>query len=437
MNRVLGQSLYKKNILHRLVALLLMASLLIVVPGCQKKKPEIIDGKDIIPLPSKAVTEAPTNANNEIVLKGIFTGKDSDNKKMKFVNMPEYVEYEITYHGGTDIKSKYDTVIVADKMQEGEIYEVVCDAKGVAKTIYAAKDAWEKKSVSGFDIDQVKKTISYGAVSIGYNSNTLVLKGAQKVTANSLVSQDEITIRGVGETTYSIAVEKSHGYLKLTGIDAFVNGYISVGNKQLLTITDGMIVTVQEGTHTIELQNGSVRAEKNVTIKEGAQSTLDFSEYIKPAVQNGVVKFMVTPDNAIMVLDGKEISNTGLHTLSYGTHKVVFKASGYEEYSETFTVNSSYETKIIDMVKKGGTESTKASTDKTKGYVVKVTAPVGASLYVDSVYVGTVPCEFDKKEGNKIITLAKDGYKTVSYTISIANATGDLTYAFPDMTKSE
>ena len=86
MNRVLGQSLYKKNILHRLVALLLMASLLIVVPGCQKKKPEIIDGKDIIPLPSKAVTEAPTNANNEIVLKGIFTGKDSDNKKMKFVS---------------------------------------------------------------------------------------------------------------------------------------------------------------------------------------------------------------------------------------------------------------------------------------------------------------------------------------------------------------
>ncbi|MBQ4284319.1 MAG: PEGA domain-containing protein [Lachnospira sp.] len=437
MNMIFSGPFSYKRIGFRLVALLLMASLLIVVPGCQEKKPDIVPGNEILPMPTKPITEAPTNSNNEIVIKGVFTHLDVNNMKMNFVDMTEYVEYEVSYHGGTDIKSKYDSVIIAGKMQVGEIYDVVCDSKGMAKTIYASKDAWEKKAITGFDIDDINKTIAYGSVKLSYNSNTVVLSEGRKITASAIVPQDEITIRGVGKTTYSITVDKGHGFLKLTGVDAFINGYVSVGNKQLLTVTKDMMVTVQEGTYTVELQNGKMRGEKNVTIKTGEESVLDFSEYIRPAVQNGVIKFMVNVDNAIMVLDGKEMSHESLHTLSYGTHTAVFKANGYKEYYMQFTVDSAYETLIVDMVKSDTTTSTTSSTDKTKGYVVKVTAPTGASLYVDSVYVGTVPCEFDKSQGNKIITLAQSGYETVSYTISIANATGDLTYAFPAMTKKD
>ena len=65
-----------------------------------------------------------------------------------------------------------------------------------------------------------------------------------------------------------------------------------------------------------------------------------------------------------------------------------------------------------------------------------ITAPSGAALYVDSVYIGVVPCSFSKSSGNKTITLSQSGYNTVSYTISIPNTAGDMTYAFPDMTKT-
>ena len=68
---------------------------------------------------------------------------------------------------------------------------------------------------------------------------------------------------------------------------------------------------------------------------------------------------------------------------------------------------------------------------------MNVTAPEGAALYVDSVYVGIVPCSFEKKAGNKTITLTENGYNTISYTISIANSSGDLNYAFPDMVKTD
>lgn len=88
-------------------------------------------------------------------------------------------------------------------------------------------------------------------------------------------------------------------------------------------------------------------------------------------------------------------------------------------------------TKIIDMTSSGTSTSTAA--DNTSGYKVSVTAPKGAVLYVNSEYIGTVPCSFDKSSGKKTITLSQNGYNTVSYTISIANTAGDLTYAFPEM----
>ena len=77
--------------------------------------------------------------------------------------------------------------------------------------------------------------------------------------------------------------------------------------------------------------------------------------------------------------------------------------------------------------------TTTTAADNTSGYKVSITAPKGASLYVNSEYIGTVPCTFDKSSGKKTITLSQNGYNTVSYTISIANTSGDLTYAFPDM----
>ena len=71
----------------------------------------------------------------------------------------------------------------------------------------------------------------------------------------------------------------------------------------------------------------------------------------------------------------------------------------------------------------------------TSGYSVKITAPEGAALYVDSVYIGIIPCTFSKTSGNRTITLSQSGYNNVSYTVSIPDTAGDMTYSFPAMTK--
>lgn len=152
-----------------------------------------------------------------------------------------------------------------------------------------------------------------------------------------------------------------------------------------------------------------------------------------------------------MTIDGVETDYSEPVSLTYGTHRLVLSANNYEKYTETITISQPYETKVIDMTASSSTTATTAGSSTTKttastssnkattakdltdGYTVNITAPEGAALYVDSVYIGLVPCSFDKTYGNKTITLSQSGYSTVSYTIAIANTAGNLTYAFPDM----
>jgi activator of HSP90 ATPase len=187
-----------------------------------------------------------------------------------------------------------------------------------------------------------------------------------------------------------------------------------------------------------------------VTVTRDESVTVDFSEYTasSAATQMGLVNFSVVPSSAVMTIDGVETDYSQPVTLSYGTHKIVLSAHNYEQYTETITVNQSYATKVIDMVSTSSTTSSSTTTSKTTkassntattpadltdGYTVNITEPEGAALYVDSVYIGIVPCSFDKNSGNKTITLTQSGYDTVSYTIAIANTAGNLTYAFPAM----
>ena len=195
------------------------------------------------------------------------------------------------------------------------------------------------------------------------------------------------------------------------------------------------MLTVGVGTYDVELQSADMTATKKVTIKKDATSTLDFSEYKQLSAKKGAINFSVTPENAIMAIDGSEVDYSKPVSLTYGS--LTLQANHYETYTETFTVNSDYKTKVIDMTSTSSSTTAKTtSASLTNGYSVNITAPSGAALYVDSVYIGVVPCSFSKSSGNKTITLSQSGYNTVSYTISIPNTAGDMTYAFPDMTKT-
>lgn len=441
----------KKRIYCLVMAVILTLS---GAAGCGEKNSgsTIVPGSSILSVPTKAVTELETQkSTGEIQLTGVLTYLSTGEKIMHFVDIDSGIEYEVAYTGGTDIQNKYDMIITASNMQMGGIYDISCNSSGKAVTVYESDSAWEKKKITALDFNEENRKITIGNNTYMYQTYTAVLSNSNKISIAQIVAQDEVTLRGIGNTVYSINVDKGHGYIQFTGVDAFVGGYASIGTAQLFEVTSGMLTTTQEGTYKVELQLGSTVATKSVTVTRDESVSVDFSEYVaaSTATQMGLVNFSVVPSSAVMTIDGVETDYSQPVSLSYGTHSIVLSAHNYEQYTETITVNQSYVTKVIDMVSTSSTtaattttaKTTKASTtntattpaDLTDGYTVSITEPEGAALYVDSVYIGLIPCSFDKNSGNKTITLTKSGCETVSYTIAIANTAGNLTYAFPDM----
>ena len=341
------------------------------------------------------------------------------------------------YTGGTDIQDAYGKLKAATLIQPGEIYDVYCNKYGKATKIYGSKNAWSRTSVTDIELDESSKSVVIGQTTLNYSAYTVVTSGGNLISIAQIVKEDELTLRGIDDKLYSISVDNGHGYLELTGIDAFVGGYVTLGSSLLYGVTQDMMLTVGVGTYDVELQSADMTATKKVTIKKDATSTLDFSEYKQLSAKKGAINFSVTPENAIMAIDGSEVDYSKPVSLTYGSHTLTLQANHYETYTETFTVNSDYKTKVIDMTSTSSSTTAKTtSASLTNGYSVNITAPSGAALYVDSVYIGVVPCSFSKSSGNKTITLSQSGYNTVSYTISIPNTAGDMTYAFPDMTKT-
>ncbi len=77
----------------------------------------------------------------------------------------------------------------------------------------AIKNEWEKKKVEDIEVDESSQKIVVGASNLKYDEKIVILSGDDRVGIASIIKQDEVTIRGIDNTAYSIIVDVDHGYI--------------------------------------------------------------------------------------------------------------------------------------------------------------------------------------------------------------------------------
>lgn len=450
-------------------AVVLSVTMSFLLTACQAGKSnnsagKLIPGNQILPVATKAAnssTEGVSLNPGEIALTGVLSYIDTQSGVMHYMDISNATEYEVLYNGGTDIRNKFDSVITSASIKLGGIYDVVCNSSGTAVRIYESQSAWELRRMDNFIADEQEQVVTITSQNYKLYKNPVVLSGTDRIQPSEVMKMDEVTVRGIDKMVYSVSVDKGHGYVKLTGIDDFVGGYVDIGENFVYVVTKDMLLTVPEGNYKvlIQNQNNTLSGSKRLKVEKDKDVSLDFSEYYTEAVKNGTVEFSVTPSGAVMYIDGTQVDYSSPITLDYGKHIVSLRANNYLAYEETFIVWQNYEKKIIDMtISQSSKEDTSAkSTSSAKassapkgssstasptsgvfknlcdGYSVNIKGPQGAAVYVNGSYVGIAPATVDKKEGNMIITLTMVGRQTKSYSIDIPNSTGDLNYSFPEL----
>ena len=261
----------------------------------------------------------------------ILLSKDEKDKTLTFFNLEKGRNYTLSYDGTTSFYDKYDSALALSQVQEGCIVDITF-LKNSKKlnTLQASKEAWSNTQVSQFEINEGKRNMRIGSDTYKFTQDLVVIQDHKKMELMDINAVDVLTVNGIGTSIYSVQIEKGHGYLRLTGDEYVIGGWIEVGQSLIREITEGMLLTVPEGTYEVVISNKKYNAVEKVTIKRNEETTLDLSDIEGEEAKIGKVLFSVTPADAVVFVDGKEVDISKAVELEYGIHQLMAKADGYK-----------------------------------------------------------------------------------------------------------
>ena len=448
----------------------------------------------------KAATEQelPEEDTEEIVgseelttqLIGTLVIVNETGKTMTFQDIAGEKRYLFEYDETTLYKNKYDDVITLKQLVIGEVYEVNYSIHTrKINFVKVSSDIWTVTDVKRFSVDEKKKAFTLANDDVyQFTSDVVLISNNEEIEWMDITNIDTLTVKGYNRKICSIMVQEGHGYIRLKNDAYFIGGWIEVGQELIKPITEEMLLPVPEGLYTVRLKNRGYAGEVKVKIIRDKETLIDLQEIEIEEVAVGHVEFNITPEYALLYIDGEMSEYEDRIPLEYGVHQIKVEAAGYETISTNISVNSEYADISISLDEKpdensdsedssssssnipvisnssstssfvngqpmnftndtpvnsnSSTSSTSvASDDDTSSNNVisstrkiYVEQPEGAEVYLDGAYIGIAPASTAKVTGSHVITLSKSGYETKSYTVNIENDGNDITLSFSDLT---
>ncbi|MBE5950803.1 MAG: PEGA domain-containing protein [Lachnospiraceae bacterium] len=329
---------------------------------------------------------------------------------------------------------------------------------------------WEKTGVDSLVIASDK--ISFRNQNYRYNEALCVMSNGKQISlADINTKTDIVTVRGKDSEIYEIVVTKGHGTIALKNHEDFIGGTITIGSSKIDTVTEAGTYIVREGTYTVSVVNGEYSGTEQLVVDRDQAVEFDLFQYGRGPIQVCNLTFTVDPLGATLYIDGVKTAYTDGVQLDYGTYKIEFAEGGYDSYtttlhvdeptmhlavylkereptptekptpspeptktpqetlapeptevpdiSETPTVPPTMTPTAVPTETPGSTEPSGQMSVSIRDfekytlnleYAIYITEPEGAEVYLDGVYIGIVPIDFEKIIGPyELLIKKKDG----------------------------
>lgn len=369
---------------------------------------------------------------------------NKEEEKITFLNLTINRNYTLQYDGTTVFSDKYGQSMTLEQIREGDIVDVTfLKSKKKLATLAISGDSWTTADISRYQFDVVSHDVTIGNEIYKVTENTKIFSNGEQIEMMDLNSADILTFHGIGNTVHSIVVERGHGYLRLSGDENFIGGWIEVGQNIIYQITEDMLLTVPEGNYQVLISTKGGGGTKSVIINRNTEVTLDIGDLEIEAPQYGQVLFAMSPSSASLYVDGNLVDTSLPVTLEYGIHQLMARADGYSTVTsylkvaqESAGIDITLDLENDDEEEEKDNEETVSSGNAATAasyYQVYIDAPEGAEVYLDGNYIGICPISFKKVEGPHVITLRRTGYETRSYTIQVDGEDKDISYSFAEL----
>lgn len=461
----------------RLLFLIMLVIGSSILNGCAE------DGRNNAYGNTKVNTHVTTeNTEYDSSFTGVLHGIDRNKKECIFYDINSGLQKQLSFSGATRVKSRYDKEESFAYLEPGRIFDVFY-LDGDKKLVKAQenKEAFEYRKIGEISFDNTGHIISMVDRKYSFDDTMKIFCGDNEISQIELNRQDELTVRGIGSTVYSVQVTAGHGYVSFVNYDDFIGGYVSLGKRQVYSVTEDMLLVAREGTYDLTMENGELSGNKRVTVEKDQRIVVDMGEFRTTPERVGNIKFVISPSDANLYVNDKWMDASRSVKLNFGTHKIKVKKDGYQDFNGVLTVSGNQQqtieislakrendkadirndkdTELVERPGSGRDDNDERNDDNGSGrdddredtgsgdtgdddnpddevredrkHTITVKGPEGANVYLDGALIGTAPASTEKITGHHTITLYKSGYITKSYEIEVEDDNKDLTLEFP------
>ena len=468
-------------------------SYVLLLAGCSEP------GLNLASKDEKVVEEAyqiPIVGSYDSSDEAIVAKVDEEAKTITFYNYELKKSYTLNYDGTSRLSDRYGTSISISQVNVGDIADILfLKTRKTLTSLKINSESFYEEDLTGFEINTWAKTFTIGKDVYKLSSDAYVSSNGLQISVSELNPMDTVTIRGMGNEIESVVVKRGHGYLSLKGADFFTGGFIEVSSKLIYQIEEDMLLMIPQGDYSVRITNKGNEVKKDIKIEENKETIIDLSDVEIKEEERGSVKFIVSPEEAEVLVDSNEINTSYSVLLSTGLHKLTVSSEGYETLTKYFNVTEDYneitvyllededyeaseeETSEEDLTGEDSEEdedsdnlsdeasdeedtseesedtgditdtdsseetssetSEETSDTEDQEYYINIPTPQGLEVYWDGNYMGLSPVSIKREEGTHVITLRKSGYVTRSFTITLDDAKEDISYSFDDLQKEE
>lgn len=395
----------------------------------------------------------PGEARNTVCT-AVLLGHDKENKFLTVYDVTECQKKNLVYSGGSLFFDGYGVQVTAGQLEAGGLYLFTVDTKN--EVIINGKEAvertektdgngiWEKIGVDSLTITSDK--ISFRNQNYRYKEAVCVMSHGKQISlADINTKTDIVTVRGKGPEIYEIVVTKGHGTIALKNHEDFIGGTITIGSSKIDTVTEAGTYIIREGTYTVSAVNGRYSGTEQLVVGRDQVTEFDLFQYGRGPIQVCDLTFTVEPLGATLYIDGVKTAYTDGVQLDYGTYQIEFAEGGYTSYTTTLHVEEPTMHLAVYLTEREPTPTPTTAPTKAPEetlapvpteapgntgpsgqmsvsivgfqkyklnleYAIYITEPEGAEVYLDGVYIGIVPIDFEKIIGPyELLIKKKDG----------------------------
>ena len=299
-------------------------------------------------------------------------------------------------------------------LAEGDLLAAELDEDG--KTLISvdySSNAIRTEEATGLTVNRKKRTLTNKAenLSYSYEKESVFFYDGEEIDAADLAPCDELLLKLVGDTVWSVEVQAYHGYIVVENTDAVKNGKIQLDEAEAVPLTEGMQLAAAEGHHTVTVTGSNIETRKDAVVVEAGEETVyDLS---KAQEKMGVIIINANVKDYKLYINGAVAESPAV--LPMGEYDLVILKNGYTEWSQHVTLDKD-------------TLNVTAELQKDVQYgTLTVTADVdGAWVYINGEEYGVAPMQVNLPYGSYNVMLEKSGYQSYKQSIQISSQTAAI-----------